>query len=92
MERPEFRDGDVVMICSHLYKRATLGHDISWKLVTVAGRFEPRRGFIREDGTDGASDFHVSCGRCAGRRDADYVEELYRHGQFHVADFCRRAS
>lgn len=92
MPRPEFRDGDVVMICSHLYKRATLGHDILWKLVTVGGRFESRRGFTREDGTDGASDFHVSCGRCAGRPDADYVEEFYRHGQLHVADFCRKAS
>lgn len=91
MPRPEFRDGDIVMICQHLYERACKGHDIAWKVVTCVGRMIPRPAFNRDDGTAGAYDFAVMCGRCARLPLGEtlFIEEVFKRGQFHVADHIR---
>lgn len=90
--RPEFREGDIVMICSHLFERARMGHDISWKVVSASGRFTPRQAFTRDDGTAGDCDFVVLCGRCrqSDPHEALLIEEVYKRGQFHVADHIRQ--
>lgn len=89
--RPEFLEGDTVMICEHLYRRACNGHQIAWGLAAWEGRYAPRQEFNREDGTAGACDFVVLCGRCAllPKSDPLLIEEVYLGGQLHVADRMR---
>src|ERR1035441_6133779 len=50
--KPRFEDAQVVMICHHLYERATRGLLISWHSVRWE-RFTPAKLFTREDGTEG---------------------------------------
>lgn len=92
MARPEFHDGDVVMLCWHLFECAAKGHELSWKGLTWHGRFEPAHPFRRMDGTEGACSFVMRCGTCAKlpETSVNYVEEVWRRGQLHVADFVKK--
>lgn len=79
------------MICKHLFADARNGHDIPWTRLAWQGRFDPPKDFGRDDGTQGTYAFSVRCGACS-KSPADqvqYIEEFYRAGQLHVADFCR---
>jgi hypothetical protein len=88
--RPEFREGDVVMVCRHIYEAATRGELLNWTRLKYKGRFEPPCRFNRNDGTSGQLDFAVACVPCSKlpSGEVDYIEERYRDGHLHVADFC----
>jgi hypothetical protein len=89
--KPRFEDAQVVMICHHLYERATRGllsipwHSVRWE------RFTPAKLFTREDGTEGKCDFTVWCWRCQKLppTKVDYIEEVWSGGHLYVADFLR---
>jgi hypothetical protein len=90
--RPDLHEGDIVMLCQHLYERTMKGWDITWGTVHIEGRFVPRHGFDREDGTSGACDFTVTCKQCSTwpwTGDVLLVEEEFKDGEFHVADHIR---
>jgi hypothetical protein len=90
--RPKFREGDVVMICKHLYEAATRGEMIAWRAVAWEGPFDPPQGFTREDGSTGRAHYGVECSACfKSSEPTDYIEEVYRNGQLHVADFQCKA-
>ena len=86
-QRPQFEDGDVVMICHHLFEDAREGKDISWAKVRWHGKHIPPKRFIRVDGTGGTYHYAVYCAACAKSPEVDYIEEVWRNGQLHVADF-----
>jgi hypothetical protein len=91
--KPDFRDGDTVMICRHLFERAARGLlSLPWKSVVWEGRFEHRL-FYRDDGSEGHCNYFVQCGPCSQmkRTEVDYIEEFWQNGHLHVADFCKRA-
>ena len=89
--RPDFKAGDVALICKHIYEDATKGNlSIQWQSVKWEGRFEPRQEFTRSDGTKGLCAFLIACADCAKLgKEVDYVEEIWQGGKFHVADFAR---
>jgi hypothetical protein len=90
-------EGDVVMLCRHLFDEAChvarRGQtrlpfpDSYW-----SRRMSPPKRFEREDGTKGKYDFAVRCDICAMRRDFDYIEEIWSEGRLHVADIFRAAN
>jgi hypothetical protein len=81
------------MICCHLFERARRTLSIDWPNVTWAKHEGEARIFRRVDGSAGKGDYYVRCSSCDRKdpKQVDYVEEVFRHGKMHVADFLREA-
>ena len=93
----EFRDGAVVMLCRHVYETACRGEQIDWESLThrdLTTASAKDRETQREDGTKFECDHTFRCAECAGLTPHDvlYIEEVYRGGVLHVADFMRRTA
>lgn len=87
----KFRNGDVVMVCKHLYEQSSCRVvQQSLSGAVISRRNIPRRPFIREDGTKGEYDFAALCKECSRlpRNQVDTIEQHYRAGRLLVADFA----
>lgn len=90
----ELREGDVVMLCRHIFEDACQkALDGANRIFVPDSHWSPRmtppKQFEREDGTVGKADFVVACGVCRSRREFDLVEEIWQDGRLHVADLLR---
>jgi hypothetical protein len=102
MTTAKFRNGSTVMVCKHIYEKSSCR--VVQKLNVIdnelrrGGRItelDPPWSFTRpHDGSKTPPvSFTVACRRCLNGdpREIDYVEQLWRDGALHVADFMRHA-
>lgn len=84
----DFRDGDTVMLCNHIFEAACRGEQPFTRDLKIEGRFSPPLSFNRDDGTAASASFHVRCRACASVAvgNVDFVEEIHANGQLHPAD------
>lgn len=97
-----FVNGDVVMVCKHIYEqspcRVVQNANVLRAELRLGGsvslRFSPRQEFVREDGTHGPFDFTVKCAACyrVDEREVDYIEQHWQDGVLKVADFAREVA
>jgi hypothetical protein len=83
---PQFAEGDVVMICSHIYGFGFTPGCANTKRVDPPGRF------TREDTSTGFFNWLVCCYKCKGNKNADLVEMFWQSGKLHVSDFHHSSS
>ena len=94
-----FIDGDVVMVCKHIYEKSTCRvvqkQDVLRAELrrggSVSDRFTPPLVFSREDGSGGLLSFTVKCASCVRLQESeiDYIEQHWRDGALRVADFAK---
>lgn len=88
------QEGDSILICEHIFdawvKEAQRGRPLRMN-VREPVSYKKAGTFSREDPdhTEGAAAMAVWCSQCTGGPDTRYIEEIWKHGQFHVADVLR---
>ena len=87
-DKPNFREGDVVMVCRHVFESARRGNPPDLASLHWDKPEGPRR-FYRGDLTTGLYNFLAKCDACvsADPHSVVYVEEIFLGGLLHVADF-----
>ena len=88
-DKPNFREGDVVMVCRHVFESARRGKPPDLASLHWEKPETPKEFYRAVDGTAGRYNFLAKCDACvsADPHSVDYVEEIFLGGLLHVADF-----
>jgi hypothetical protein len=83
----QFREGDAVMVCSHVYEEnLAQGFPLSWRRAQME-RHAPPLQFTYENAGVSRGDVTVQCLECAGKppRTVDYVELWWKGGRLEMS-------